>query len=496
MRLFFIVLFSVTVLLAKSQNIVGSSSHNFGEIYTYSERYVDFVVENNQSSKLFLLRADKSDNIAVAYSSFEIDPNKSAYIRVQINPSRKGNFSETVSIYHSANAKPIILQVKGKVKELSRDMATECPSFAPNSKSQVTQQVLEIVVKDANTQQEINAYLELERTFNGILEDKSLFKVYKKIKLTNYFGNIKYNASADGYENSIGTFENISSNNKSYTIYLKPIIIEEEVTATRTREELLKYDTPSTPNSIVETIENVQISKPERNNNIDYTQENKDTTVEISLLPTKGSRQTIDYSAADIPDTFKMSVQKYAPNNIVFLIDISGSMGPADRMPVMKNSIYTLLDELRPIDKISVVTYADGSKILLKPTVVEDRSELKKTIKQLNASGRTNGGRGLNKAYQVAQKAYISNGNNIIVMVTDGDFNVSSSEKKTKRIMKKGASKGIKLSVVGVGNNTSAIEKMKEIATIGQGNYLHLYPKQEDYQKLLTEEIRFQSERR
>ena len=166
-----------------------------------------------------------------------------------------------------------------------------------------------------------------------------------------------------------------------------------------------------------------------------------------------------------------MDKGKLPPSNYVFLIDNSGSM--AGEMNLVKEAMSTLTRQLRPQDKVSVVTYGGQVRVLLEGS--GDTKAILAQIAKLKAEGFTPGGEALEKAYGLAHEHFIPGGNNRIVLITDGDFNVgNSSEAGLSSWVEKERSKGIYLSVVGVGAGNYKDNRMKMLANKGDGNYIYL----------------------
>ena len=119
-----------------------------------------------------------------------------------------------------------------------------------------------------------------------------------------------------------------------------------------------------------------------------------------------------------------------APNNLVFLLDVSGSMQPPQRLPLIKSGLRILIDRLRAQDKVSIVTYAGAAGLALPPTSGADKATILAALDRLEAGGSTAGGAGIELAYKVAQDNFIKGGNNRVILATDGDFNVGVSSEK------------------------------------------------------------------
>ncbi|END3795032.1 VWA domain-containing protein [Escherichia albertii] len=176
-------------------------------------------------------------------------------------------------------------------------------------------------------------------------------------------------------------------------------------------------------------------------------------------------------------------------SNLVFLIDTSGSMYSDERLPLIQSSLKLLVKELREQDNISIVTYAGDSRIALPSTSGNHKDEINAAIDSLNARGSTNGGAGLEMAYQQAAKGFIKGGVNRILLSTDGDFNVGIDDPKSiESMVKKQRESGVTLSTLGVGRDNYNEAMMVRIADVGNGNYSYIDTLSEA-QKVLNSEM-------
>ncbi|EPF4176399.1 vWA domain-containing protein [Escherichia albertii] len=176
-------------------------------------------------------------------------------------------------------------------------------------------------------------------------------------------------------------------------------------------------------------------------------------------------------------------------SNLVFLIDTSGSMYSDERLPLIQSSLKLLVKELREQDNISIVTYAGDSRIALPSTSGNHKDEINAAIDSLNARGSTNGGAGLEMAYQQAAKGFIKGGVNRILLATDGDFNVGIDDPKSiESMVKKQRESGVTLSTLGVGRDNYNEAMMVRIADVGNGNYSYIDTLSEA-QKVLNSEM-------
>ena len=181
------------------------------------------------------------------------------------------------------------------------------------------------------------------------------------------------------------------------------------------------------------------------------------------------------------------NAQAMPPANLVFLIDVSGSMNSQDKLPLVKATLRQLVEQLRPQDRVSIVTYSGREELALAPT--SDKQQILAVVEGLYASGATAGGQALAMAYQQARAAYIQGGINRIVMATDGDFNVGvANVDQLKSTIARERASGVSLTMLGFGQGNYNEPMMQQLAQVGNGNYSYIDSAQEA-RKVLVEEL-------
>lgn len=163
------------------------------------------------------------------------------------------------------------------------------------------------------------------------------------------------------------------------------------------------------------------------------------------------------------------------PRNLVFLLDVSGSMADDDKLPLLKPSMKRLAAGLRPCDRVAIVTYASESAVVLEPTSGDARATIDRSIDALAASGRTNGGAGIRTAYRLARKHFTREGQNRVILATDGDFNLGTVDHDALvALIEKERESGVFLTVVGLGTENLQDRTMQSLAQHGNGHYLYI----------------------
>jgi Ca-activated chloride channel family protein len=171
----------------------------------------------------------------------------------------------------------------------------------------------------------------------------------------------------------------------------------------------------------------------------------------------------------------RIPVDKLPPANLVFLIDVSGSMDQENKLPLLVKSLKLLVGQLRQQDRVAIVVYAGQAGLVLPSTSGMEKYKILAALDSLQAGGSTAGGQGIQLAYQVAKQNYLKDGNNRVILATDGDFNVgASSDADMERLIEEKRNDGVFLSVLGYGMGNYKDSKMQKLADRGNGNYAYI----------------------
>ena len=204
-------------------------------------------------------------------------------------------------------------------------------------------------------------------------------------------------------------------------------------------------------------------------------------------LPSDGSPFGVTTELADTPwnphtqllrigiKASDRAVAELAPANLVFLVDVSGSMDRREGLPLVQGTLKLLVDQLRDQDRVSLVVYAGESRVVLKPTSGRDKAKIRNAIDQLTAGGSTAGASGIELAYQMAREGFIDKGINRILLATDGDFNVGISDfDSLKQMAAEQRTSGVSLTTLGFGVDNYNEHLMEQLADAGDGNYAYI----------------------
>ena len=407
-----------------------TTEYDFGRVANLDYPPAVFEFKNIGNEPAAILMVNKKPAIKVSYDIKFINPGETGRILVLPNLNEIGPFSEKITVITNTSDNSQILSIKGTVLTIQ-----EC---FPN---QNNFNIREVNVVNKITREPVpNAKVlfvhNMQNNLSGITDSQG--KILKELKIGQYHVQI----ASNGYH----PFE-------------KDFFLSRSVPALFFEIDPLINTEPTSELSISHPI-------PE----------------EIPVQP-------------DIPsyDNEALPIDKYAANNLVFLVDVSLSMKAENKLELLKGSVSNLVNILRPIDKVAVISYAEEPAILLRSVDGSDKDKIKSVLEKLTPGGITNGVRGLNSAYDLAQKKFEPRGNNQIILATDGKFtggNIPTED--LKRMIEENAERGIIISIIGFGVDEKAIDFMKEMAEYGKGKYIHV-KSQDDISNLLIDEIKANS---
>ena len=194
-------------------------------------------------------------------------------------------------------------------------------------------------------------------------------------------------------------------------------------------------------------------------------------TTEISTCPWEPKHRLVNIGLQGK----KIPTENLPPSNLVFLIDVSGSMRPYNKLPLLKKAFRLLVEQLRDQDRIAIVVYASQEGLALPSTPGSEKQNIMETIEELGAGGTTAGAAGIQLAYKIAKENFMKDGNNRVILATDGDFNVGvSSDSELVRMIEEKRKDGIYLTVLGFGMGNLKDSRMEQLADKGNGNYAYI----------------------
>lgn len=194
-------------------------------------------------------------------------------------------------------------------------------------------------------------------------------------------------------------------------------------------------------------------------------------TTEISAAPWNPAHRLVHIGL----QAKKIDRTRLPPSNLVFLLDVSGSMNNYDKLPLLKSAFRLLVNNLQSHDRVAIVVYAGAAGVVLPSTPVKQTDTILSALRNLRAGGSTAGGAGIKLAYQIAEKHFIKGGNNRVILATDGDFNVgTSSQGALVRLIEEKRKTGVFLTVLGFGRGNYQASKMEQLADKGNGNFAYI----------------------
>jgi Mg-chelatase subunit ChlD len=414
-----------------SQVAVYPKKIDYGIVTFSTDRVVDIIVSNPKDKAEYLLRIENSHELDVIFSSKTIEPNGQITIRVKLNPRNTGSFSEDLKLYFGSLPVPIVVPIRAQVDYLDPKDNIPCPSFANRAADCCPSNMFLVEVVDKKTGKSIsNAEINISQ--DGKTIKKFLTRSEGMATQSIDIAYYSIEAFAKGYKSQkIYSYINSQNNHFVFELDKDPnVIIEEE----------------SAPDS---------------------------TSVSENEL---------------MPESL------YKPNNIVFLIDVSTSMSTGEKMELAKLAMNHLAGALRPIDIVALISYAGDTEVLIENSGASNREEIIQVVNEMKAYGMTAGANGFKRAFQMIKKYEIENGNNQLIVITDGAFKTSDQESINK-LVKRYARRQYKTSIIGIKANNYATENLKEVSSLGSGTYVSVETEKEAESAIL-EEIKKQSSKR
>lgn len=503
MKWWIFIVFSFTLgLTGQAQLLVQSTTLDFGEVNRETLRWKDVELTNEGNKKQYVLRVEAPRSIQHQLSAKVINPGEKAYLRVYINPFQRGKYSETIRVWTSDANEPQSIKIKADIKETNTLALQSCPSFNDIDPYTLT---FGLTIKVVNQSGDPIENVQLlvgksqQETYQGTTNNKGevslknaaigLYKVQASRDKNIVFNQMHYFNRNENF--LLITLRNTRNASPSLDeTYAENSAIEKEI---NNKQETKTETTAGKKVNTVEPEDELPIEKSEdlideaiareleRLDTIAKSNDLLDDAIErelaqqaakeIKVDSTKGNKTALSEEKEETPEDPKgFSRKEFAPNNIVFLMDVSTSMRYLERIDLLKFSVIELTQILRDIDYVSVVTYSTEAKTRLAPTNGKQRNKIDSLIWELEARGITASDKGLDQAYELAEQAYIEQGNNQVILITDGAFKAQP----LYRMIKKQAEKGITLSVVGMKTDQKTAKELKEMSRKGQGTFVNV----------------------
>lgn len=480
MRWIGLLVMSVWATWGLAQVMVDQANINYGDLDAYSNRWVDVTLTNLDVRSTVVLRSSFPPDYTFRFSTKTLAPDSSLTLRVKANPRKEGFFKDEVEIWFTTMNAPLVLTFVGDVKEIDFSDNPACPSFREMPPGCCQGSNAEVLTVDAIT----GAPLGKSRV--RLVERGRLLDTYqtdRKGQLTLEVPIAYYLVIAD-HEGYLPADSALYINRRTgrLTLALQP-----ESQPEREVLKLLAGPEQLPPNSLSTTPAQPALQDVE--GELQSMPEMDAPDPEPKPVPVPEPTPEFDVAVAED----KFSEAAYAPNNIVFLIDVSASMKKQGRLELLRASMLQLSEVLRPGDKVSVVTYAVKPEIVLEPTSGEDKAAIQRVVTELEADGMTYGIRGFRAAYELARASSIPGGNNEVIVVSDGAFRVQDQE-KIERLIAKSADAGIVTSMVGIRSIPGMYNKLEAMGEMGNGAFVPMTGF-DQCKTVLIEEIKTRSRR-
>lgn len=463
MRILLTFLTILCALQLQAQVSFDKTKHDFGDLEAYDFRFVDILLTNKGSKQEWILSVKKPNEVVYINSGSIIEKDSTVILRLQVNPPGKGRFAYNVEVFTSDRNEPVKIKLSGNLKKVDQNdisSFTACPNFneRPGGKDPNAFNLTVVTIDKATRETLSKSTVSLIQNGLDVWTDQT--DRNGKIKKEATLGLSYFYATHPGYyPEELGAYVNFKRNYIVLELERKPEEVVPDPGPNPVPDTTILANNP--PEIIIEVEDHIET----------------DTTTFVAEVPP--SFEELD------EDDF--TSQNFNPINVVFVLDISSSMKDADKMELMKYSLFQLTDMLRPQDKLGIVTYSSSTNVLLQPTSGANKGEIRQKVEGLKASGFTAGGKGIKLGFQQASRAKIEGGVNHVIIITDGAFNRDSDD--YQRYVKKYARKGISFSVVGIKNKERDREQMEYAAALGKGHYVPIFGLS-DAKRNLKHEIR------
>ena len=394
------------------------------------------ILENTGTRPLVIFRADAPRGTDVFISKKSIVENDTALLTFLYHPKTTGVFNQKVEFTTNASEAPELFTFSGNVLRLLSDNLLNCVDFKPKMVNGAAE--IPMLAKHRAFLSDAITGLPIQSAEITYVSKDGQVQSIQKDALNGFLehpiqvGFYALIVKADGYE---------------------PLIIEQYFSSRSTSQNYM--------------LSPLKRSKPD---------------IEIATTESTNVIDTLD-------------AKQFKPNNLVFLIDASGSMKEDAKLPLLKKALIRLINPLRSTDRISVIVYAESVKILLEAQPGNRKNEIFDAIEQLKAEGITAGSAGLEQAYQLIDRFYIDGGNNQILLANDGAFRLSAANRKKVEAQVVASEKPVLLSVVAMGSDEAALNMLNKLSTQGKGSFLHLKNGSSTEIDVLLEEITKRSRR-
>ena len=450
--------------------------HDFGKVNFWKNDTAYFMLRNEGKSDMIFLPTFYNEKFQLLLPDKRLAPGSSGRLGVIFYSEKAGSFSEYIEIYHSLSPDPIKLWLKGNIKQFHPDAMMRCPTVNSGGEDNRIAKVFTIEVRDLATD-EI-----LDPDMVAVHDQKA-----RKIKL--------YGAHRFFEMEAVSGYYKFSAKKKTYNDYEANVLLEptqSKFIVYMTKDEEDHRDTPEVPVVVYEPP--IISADPEPYH------EHPDTTV--YHVPEPGPDEPlfppdVDPPNIEIPPVNEdsLDIKIYKLNNIILVVDVSTSMKRDAKMDKLKDAVAYLVDGLRSADKVGVISFSDQAATVQEPGLLTEKDSVKARVARIKVGGGTNGGAAIQSAYALSGNNFVEDGNNQIIIATDGIFSGGSLRRKQlEQIIADGHAHGMHLSTIALGADPKAMDFLKHLAEIGGGSFIQIHENAE-YQAQILEMIKLQSKR-
>ncbi|NNJ54858.1 MAG: VWA domain-containing protein [Bacteroidia bacterium] len=431
---------------------------DFGKVKEWNNPIFEVSYTNTSGKEQLFLPIAYQYDVLVKFGKDKLQPGETTNISIQYFTEAFGRFSRDIDVYISTQNRPITFTIAGNIQSFHPDAFTVCPRIDNSRLAESNQFIHSIKVIDKETGAPISDFeitLKTRYSQESFVSDKS--EVSLKREKPDF-----YQLIIDHEDYKIARTDVYIARNTEKTV----IALSREPLETNDEE----FDFSTLKHSEEEPAdEDVKEEKISQQANEEEPEVNVPQIVvkepEISLADSQ-----------DFSNDGTLSDLKYAYNHLVFLIDVSGSMKHDDKLPLLKYSMYQMIAVLRPEDKVTIITYSTQAKILINGVSGANKAELNKVVEQLRAQGQSYGKEGLDMAYETALSNFIPEGNNEIILASDGVFNSRgfNENKLLRNVAKQSRDNNILLSTIGFGKSKLALTFMDKLSSKGKGSFIKI----------------------
>lgn len=431
---------------AQSGGLFGDQTWDFGEVKFWNNDTAWFTVRNATEKQLLFLPTYYNESFQVMFNSRVAAPGEEIRIGIIYYTEKKGKFYATLPLYVNQKGEPILFHLKGNIKSFDPMALLRCPAVNEGTTPNEVEKVVTVEVRDIETEELIQPDQLSVKSRNG--QKVNIEKVGEVYQMAVLPGSYKVNSLKTGYYD-YAALVMLEPYQLKYVIYMEKI------------QEPLELDEP--PGPVVEVEPPVTIDTPSVG---------VEVGADAHIHPPQSSS---DSSRRTDMDVVELNAKDYKFNNIIIIVDVSASMNRGGKLEGLKSSFNILVDALRPTDRICIISMASGAAVVQAPVGVYEKDSLKARMARMEAKGSTNGGAAIELAYQLASQNFMAEGNNQIIIATDGVFYGGSlTRQEIEEKIKKGNEGGIHFSALAFGTDPKAKMFLTNLCELGGGSMVQI----------------------